>query len=85
MVIKNVKFLPDFIIELELMNRQKITYDIKPYKNSAKLCGIKSQEFFEKGILVDNSYIQWDKSTILYDYEMLGRDMIRKIVYNNSL
>lgn len=84
MLIKSVKFLPDFIIEIELINRQKIIYDIKSYRNSAKLCGIESQEFFEKGKLIDNSHIKWDENTILYDYEILGKDLIRKMLYHNS-
>lgn len=85
MFIKSVRFLPDFVLEIELINRQKINYDIKPYRNSAKLCGIKNQKIFEQGILIDNSYIKWDDSTILYDYEILGKDLIRKMLYNNFL
>jgi len=84
MLIKSVKFLPDFIIEIELVNRQKMIYDIKSYINSAKLCGIESQEFFEKGRLIENSYIEWDENNILYDYEILGKDLIRKMLYHNS-
>lgn len=83
MLIKNVRFLPDFIMELELINKQKVIYDIKPYKNSAKFCGITSQEYFENGILIDCSYIKWDESTIIYDYEIFGRNLIRKMLYNN--
>ena len=83
MLINKIKFLKDFVIEIELIDKQIILYDMKPHMNTAKFCEIKNQSIFGKGVLMDNSYIRWDENTTLYDYEILGKNYIRKRIYNN--
>lgn len=83
MLINSIKFLKDFVIEIELIDKQIILYDMKPYMNTAKFCEIRNQNIFVKGVLVDNSYIKWSENTTLYDYEILGKGYIRKRIYNN--
>jgi hypothetical protein len=83
MLINSIKFLEDFIIEIELIDKQIILYDMKPYMNTAKFSEIKNESIFGKGVLIENSYIKWDESTSLHDYEILGKDYIRKRIYNN--
>ncbi len=49
MQIEKANFLKNFVIELELSNKQKIYYDLKPQLSTARFKHIKNQAFFETG------------------------------------
>ena len=76
--IEKANFLEDFMIELELSNKQRVYYDLKPQLNTARFKHIKSQAFFETGRLVNRRYIYWDPLTEIQDYEMLGELLIKE-------
>jgi len=78
MQIEKANFLKNFIIELELSNKQKVYYDFKPQLGTARFKHIKDQAFFETGRLVDQCYIYWDSLTEIQDYEMLGEGIIKE-------
>lgn len=78
MHIDRVSFLDDYIIKLELSNRTRIMFDLKPLLKTARFKHIVSQEFFEKGKLIDRCCIYWDDVTEIQDYEMLGEEFIKK-------
>lgn len=77
MQIERVRFLNEYIIELELSNNQIIHFDLKPQLKTARFSHITSQHFFEMGTLVDHCYIHWDDVTEIQDYEMIGESLIR--------
>lgn len=78
MRIERVDFLDHYIIKLELSNNQKVEFDLKPLLKTARFKHIVSQEFFEKGKLMNQCCISWDEVTEIQDYEMLGEDFIKE-------
>ena len=78
MQIDRVEFLEDYIIQLELSNREKVKFDLKPLLKTARFKHIVSQSFFEQGKLTNQCCICWDDVTEIQDYEMLGEEFIRK-------
>lgn len=76
--IEKASFLENFIIELELSNKQRVYYDLKPQLNTARFKHIQSQAFFETGRLVNRCSIYWDPLTEIQDYEMLGELLIKE-------
>jgi len=78
MKMERIKFLQNHIIEIELTGGKIILYDVTSKLKTAKFKGLQEEEYFKTGKLINNSFIQWNAITQLYDYEILGKNFIKK-------
>lgn len=76
MKIERIKFLSNHIIEIELTGNKIIQYNMTLKLKTGKFKGLQQEEYFKTGKLINNSFIQWNAITQLYDYEILGKNFI---------
>ena len=69
--IRMVQFLDDYRIAVELENGSSFVYNLGPRLKTARFTALEDIEFFKSGKLVEQEYIRWSDSLILYAYEML--------------
>lgn len=68
---QSVQLLDDHRIAVEFENGSSFVYNLKPKLQTVRFAGLKDIEFFKSGRLVNQDYIWWSDSLILYIYEML--------------
>ncbi|KUO51154.1 MAG: hypothetical protein APF76_16825 [Desulfitibacter sp. BRH_c19] len=69
--IRSIQLLDDHKIAVELENGSSFVYNLKPRLQSIRFAALEDIEFFKQGRLVDNEYVWWSDSLMLYTYEML--------------
>lgn len=69
--IHSVQLLDDYKIAVELENGSSFVYNLKPRLRTVRFAALEDIEFFKTGKLVDNDYVWWSDSLMLYTYEML--------------
>ena len=69
--ILSILLMDDHKIAVELENGSSFVYNLKPKLRTARFAALEDIEFFKTGKLVDNDYIRWSDSLMLYTYEML--------------
>ncbi len=67
----SVELLDDYKISLKLENGSSFVYNLKPKLATTRFAALEDIDFFKEGRLVDNEYIWWSDSLMLYVYEML--------------
>ena len=69
--IYSIELLDDYKISVKLENGSSFVYNLKPKLKTTRFSVLEDIDFFKKGKLVENEYIWWSDSLMLYAYEML--------------
>ena len=67
---RSVQLLNNYKIAVELDNGSSFVYDLKPKLQTARFAALADMDFFQSGQLVNQEYIRWNDSLMLYAYEM---------------
>lgn len=70
--IAEVKFQPDFCVEIDLTNGHRIIYNLQPKLVTARFKGIDDWNCFCEGEIIDGSRIVWNDSMELSLDEILN-------------